>query len=139
MGNNKEKDINLSEEERMKREAERDHALNRFFKRAMVGYLILAVGVTVGLYKVADNNDSALRREINQYAVQSCLGSRSTLEKYNSLVQTQIEANLDAEELALIQGRLQAAKINSDNIKKLKTDFLHVPTVKECQKLILRP
>lgn len=128
-----------AEEARVHAEYEREHALNQFFKRAALGYLILAVGVTIGLYKVANNNDTDLRREINQYAVESCLSSRSTLEKYNSLVTTQIEANLNAEELNLLQGRTSAAKLNRLNVIKLKQDKLHVPTEKECQKLILRP
>jgi len=128
-----------AENERVQADLKREHSLNKFFKRAAVGYLILAIGGTIGLYKVSDNNDKELRHEINEYATASCISNIPTLEKHNFLVNTNIKASLNASVLAIAQRRFSAAKLHKQNVKNLQKTLLHVPTKQECQTPILKP
>jgi len=139
MDKNSEQDRVIAEDGRVAAEADRVNALNKYVRRAVLGYLILALGMTAGLYKVSDNNDKQLRNEINRNAVTSCISSRSTLQKYNNLVDAHIVGELALSETYISQGKIVISKVHEQNVKRLSKDKLHVPTIKECQKLILRP
>lgn len=116
---------------------EKEH--QAFYKRAIMGYVVLAIAATVGIWGVSHRNDVNLRHEINSLSEKSCIGSISTLNKYNDFVNTQIAANVKARALNVKHGRDEAARLNDINIARLKTDLLVPPTKEQCQKPILRP
>lgn len=111
----------------------------KYFRRVTYGYLILAIAATIGIYAVSNRNDTNLRRDINALAARNCIAGIPTLNKYNDLVNDQIQANIKSRALNIKHGRDQAAKINDDNIARLSQDLLTVPTKEQCQKPILRP
>lgn len=110
----------------------------RYFRRVAIGYLILAIGTSFGIKALTERTDDAVRNDINEIAKAQCLGSIPTLNKYNSLVQIQIEANRDSREIALKEGDIPRVRLTTKNIIKLQDAFLRVPSAKECEAPILK-
>lgn len=141
MSNQLDKDINREELNKLLNDPSHyvTPGAKKYFRRVWLGYLFLALSGIFGTWGLTHRADSELRKEINQLATANCINSIPTLQKYNDLVVTQIVANINAKELNLSQGRLAAAKLNQDNINRLKKDQLDIPTKEQCEKPIIKP
>lgn len=110
----------------------------KYFRRVAIGYIILAVATVFGIKAVSDRSDNQLRNDINAYAHQSCLGSIPTLNKFNNLIELNIESNRGAREIALREGDDARVRLTTQNIIKLQESKLRVPNAKECSAPILK-
>ncbi len=116
-------------------------AFNNYRNKAIVGYLILAAACIMGIYSVSKQNKESLRDDINRFAQVSCLASRqptSSINKYNDLVEHQIQTWRQARELNLARGDLKRAGLNTKAIIRLQADKIPIPTAKECSAPILK-
>ncbi len=102
---------------------------------AIVGYLLLAIGVSLGVYFTGQRAADDLKDNINNVVKAGCLASRapnSTINKFNDFLDDQIQINKQAKIVNENQGAIARAKINKDAIDRYMKDKIHIPTVKEC-------
>jgi hypothetical protein len=110
----------------------------KYFRRVALGYIILALGMTIGIKALSDNVDDNIRNDINQVAEANCLGSIPTFNKFNNLVENMIDSNRGARMIAQAEGDIARVKLTTANIIKLQESKLRVPNVKECSAPILK-
>ena len=111
----------------------------KYFHRVIAGYIVLAVAFAVGVWAMTARTDKHLRGDINTFASQSCVhGSIKTIQKFNDFVEGQIDTERNKKIVNLSMGNKAAAAVNQDAIDRYKKDKLHVPTIKECNRKILK-
>ncbi len=116
-------------------------AFNRYRDKAIAGYIILAVATTIGIYAISNNAKEDLKSKINTFATVSCLASRqkdSPVNKFNDLIDLQIQSNRDARQLNLARGDIKRANINTKIIIRLQGNRIPVPSARECQAEIIK-
>jgi hypothetical protein len=100
-------------------------------------YIILAVGVIIGIYFLGVQSSSKLKNDINHVVTTLCLANRPTIIRENKLRDIQIEVNNDLFKLNLYRGDKQRAILNKRQAIALKNAKKHVPTKQECNKKLL--
>jgi hypothetical protein len=105
----------------------------RYFKRVWLGYLILAVAMTVGMWALANNFDHQLRDNINTFLVESCKQSIPTIKKFNQGIQADIDLQKDALFINSKRGDSARVFLNKRAIEQKRNSKLHVPTLEECE------
>lgn len=110
----------------------------KYFRRVAIGYVVLAIATVFGISAMTDRADERLRDDINALAEKQCLGSIPTLNKFNGLVDLQIDANRRAREIAEAENDEARVKLNTQNIIKLQESKLRVPNERECSAPILK-
>lgn len=110
----------------------------RYFNRVRNGYIILAFACAIGIWALANRVDAQLRDDINSIAEQQCIGSIPTLNKFNNLVDVQIESNRARRALAEQAGDEEIVAITTNTIIKLQKSKLRVPNAKECSAPLLK-
>ncbi len=108
-----------------------------YFKRVVLGYVALALAMTVGVFATTKAIDQKLRNDLNKIAQKQCLASIPTYKKLNEGLQAQIEIQKDAFHLNLSQGDVRRASLNRDAIKKLQDAKLNAPTKKTCKRKLV--
>jgi hypothetical protein len=109
----------------------------RYYKRAVKGYVILAVACIVGIFAVSARSDKNLRHDINQLGVAGCLTSIKTYHKFNDQIDTQIETQKEGLIINLQRHDKQRAAVNRNAIKRLNKDKIIPPTPKICNATVL--
>lgn len=110
-------------------------AFARYSRNVILGYIVLSFAMVAGMWAFSNNSKANLRDEINEVVKISCLANRqpdSSINKFNNLVELQIDVNRDARTLNLGRGDLARAKLNTDHIIKLQDSRIPIPSVKEC-------
>jgi hypothetical protein len=110
----------------------------KYYKRVVVGYVILAIAAVIGIWAFTNRADRNLRSEINKLSVAGCIGSIATYNKFNDLVKTNIETQQESLIINLRSGDTKRAAINRRSIKRLKSDLIIPPTAVQCNKPILK-
>jgi hypothetical protein len=110
----------------------------RWRSHVILAYIILSLGMIVGIYAYSTKSKNDLRDEINQYSATACVSGRTTLKKYNDLVQSIVDARQSALALHLSQGKTRDVKLDRVAIARYQKDFLPVPTAKQCERKILK-
>lgn len=107
-------------------------------RRVAIGYIILALACAAGVYGLGKKNKDNIIDSINVYAVQSCVNSRTTLIKYNDLVDAIVNSRIVQLQLDVAAGN--KAKVSADQIalSHYKKDFLPIPTDAVCNTPILK-
>lgn len=105
----------------------------RYFKRVVVGYVVLAVATVLGIWGVTQKVDSDLREQINLFLVQTCKKNIPALEKFNEAVKLDIAIQQDAKLLNIEQGYTKRAALNDNAIAAKRASLLHIPSEKECE------
>lgn len=110
----------------------------RYYKRALIGYVILAIATVIGIWSVTNHSDKHLRKDINTLGVTSCIRSIPTLNKFNDFIDSAIDTRRQQYRLAKKQGNTALAKIQLRAIKRYERDKLPIPTKAQCQKPIIK-
>lgn len=111
-----------------------------YFKRMWIGYVVLAVAGIFGIWGVTEHSDRQIRRDINSFAKASCLMQRqpnSTLNKYNRLVEVDIQNLREARKINMARGDDARVKSNTKSIIRLQTTKIPIPSERECNAHIL--
>ena len=130
----------LKNQEDLERDAAVRAARNetrRARRRAKLGYVLAAAAATLGVWGVTQYVDNRLREDLNHIAEANCLGAISTYEKYNDLVQHQIETQREAIILNLARGDKARAALNRRAVTRLTKDKIDVPAPEECSRPLL--
>lgn len=87
---------------------------------------------------LVDQKVGEIKREINLAVRVSCLSgaSQRTIAKYDDLVHTQIDANLESEALALRSHSAGRAALNAETAARLRADLIPVSRP-DCSKPLL--
>lgn len=112
----------------------------RIEKKAVAGYIVLALSCIVGIWGVSEHSDKQLREDINHVVKISCLESRkpnSTINKYNDFLDDQIQTNREALATNLSRGDEPRVAINRRAIARYTKDKIAIPTIRECEKPLL--
>ena len=109
-----------------------------YFRRVMLGYIILAIAASMGIWAFSQKAADQVRTDINVVAKAQCLGSIPTLKKYNSLVEIMIESNRGSRAIALKERDFARVTLTTSNIVKLQKAYLRVPSPKECDAPLLK-
>lgn len=115
-------------------------AFSKYRRDNILAYIVLAAAMVAGVWAFTKNAKDNLKNDINTFAKASCLASRqsdSPLNKFNNLIDLQIEANRDARKLNLERGDIARSKLNTENIIELQESRIPVPSERECQAPIL--
>jgi len=110
----------------------------RYFRRVWIGYAVLALAFTIGIWAFTNLSNNNIKNQINALAQASCLSSIKTYGKFNDLVRTNIQVQQEALELNMQSGDKKRAAINKTAIHNLKQDFIIPPTPLICKKPILK-
>lgn len=116
-------------------------AFQKYRRDNILAYIVLAAAMAAGVWAFTNNSKENLKNDINVVVKASCLASRqpdSPINKFNDLVELQIEASRDARELNLERGELARARLNTENIIKLQESRIPVPSEKECEAPLLK-
>lgn len=105
----------------------------RYFKRVALGYVILAIAFSAGVWGITQRVDNQLRNQINDFLVVSCLNSITTIKKFNQGIEADIELQRDAMKINLSRGDRERVLLNQKTINAKLASKLHVPTKQECK------
>jgi len=110
----------------------------KYFRRVSLGYLILAIGCMLGIKFVADNAEQGVRNDINEAVVIQCKQSIPTINKFNDLIDIQIESNRAARAIAMSEDDNKRVALATRNIIRLQENKLRIPSVRECEAPLLK-
>jgi hypothetical protein len=105
----------------------------RYFKRVVLGYVVLAFACIMGIYAVSNRNDKNLRRDINSLGIASCISSIKTYGKFNDQIETQIETQKESLLINNQRGDKRRAAVNKSAIRRLEKDKIVPPTPQICK------
>jgi hypothetical protein len=116
-------------------------AFQKYRRDNIIAYIVLAAAMAVGVWSFTNNAKQTLKDEINAVVKASCIQSRnpdSTINKFNDLIDIQIQNTRDARTLNLKIGDIERAKLNTKAIIRLQSNRVPVPSVRECEAPLLR-
>lgn len=100
---------------------------------AVIGYVILTIGMSLGLFFQQKNFEKELKFTLRTEAVEHCINSISSVEKYNDLVYSLIETRQQARTVAKNNNEKNLIKVNNDAIIRYNNLLIPQKTVEECE------
>ena len=117
------------------------HTFRAWVMRVALAFVLLSVGVTVGVWALTKHSNKDIIQKINTFSMQSCLASTkpgSTINKYNDLVNDLIESRTKVLNINIQNNDIPAIKIDRLALDRYRNDKLAVPTKEQCNNPILK-
>lgn len=109
--------------------------------RVMIAYVILGIGVTLGMWALTNHSNNDVISKINNFAEASCLvqnNKDSTVNKYNDLVDDLIQSRIRVRDNDIAKNDSNAIKLDNAAIARYQADKIIPPTPEQCKVPILR-
>lgn len=109
-------------------------------RSAILGYLILTIGMVLGIYFVSQNSSNQLKKKINTIVEISCkneLKPSSNTSKFNDLIDSIIKVRTETRDEAKTRGDIQIVKINNEAIRRYQLNKITPKTIKQCEKVLI--
>lgn len=113
-------------------------ATGKISRAAIAGYIIMAIGTTLGVWFVGHHSSENLKNQINSVVTDLCIGNRPTIMKENKLRDVQISIAQAALDINLKDGDTERAALNNRTIVALRDAKRHVPTIEECKTPLIK-
>lgn len=115
------------------------HTFKLWVRRNAIAYAILAAGLIFGVWALTVRSDTELINKINTFATESCkTAGRGNVMKFNAVIDDLIKSRTVNLNNNLNHGNANAAKEDQAAISRYQGDYLHVPTIAECEAPILK-
>jgi hypothetical protein len=102
-----------------------------------IGYALLAVGMSLGLFFQQKNFEHDLKENLHKEAVAHCINSISSVEKFNDLIYSLIETREQSRKDAIINRDKSLVEVSNNAIKRYKKQIITPKTPDQCENTVI--
>lgn len=102
-----------------------------------IGYILLAVGMSFGLFYQQKNFEQDLKKSIQKESYSHCINSIKSVNKFNDLIYSLIETREQALKDSKKVDNKGLTKINKNAIKRYQSQIIPNKTLEECKTSVI--